>query len=67
LLCNIFLIYTQFIAKRETRMKSPQYRENQGFIEYILMVIIIILFVLIVAKLFGPAITAFIQELLENV
>jgi len=48
-------------------MKSPQYRENQGFIEYILMVIIIILFVLIVAKLFGPAITAFIQELLENV
>lgn len=48
-------------------MKSPQYRENQGFIEYILMVIIIILFILIIAKLFGPAITAFIQELLENV
>lgn len=48
-------------------MKSPQYRESQGIIEYLLIVIIIILFVLIIAKLFGPAITAFIQDILENV
>ena len=48
-------------------MKSPQYRESQGIIEYLLMVIIIILFILIVVKLFGPAITAFVQEVLENV
>ncbi len=48
-------------------MKSPQYRESQGIIEYLLLIIIIILFILIISRLFGPAITAFIQELLENV
>jgi len=48
-------------------MKSPQYRESQGVIEYLLMIIIVILFIMIISKLFGPAITAFIQQLLENV
>lgn len=48
-------------------MKSPQMREGQGILEYLLMIIIVVLFILIVAKLFGPAINNFIQELLLNV
>jgi len=48
-------------------VKSPQMREGQGILEYLLMIIIVVLFVLIIAKLFGPAITNFIQELLQNV
>ena len=48
-------------------MKSPQYKENQGFIEYLLLIIIFVLFIMIISRLFGPAITAFIQEFLENV
>lgn len=48
-------------------MKSPQYREGQGLLEYLLIIIIVILFILIIAKLFGPAISNFIQELLQNV
>ena len=42
-------------------------REGQGILEYLLMIIIVVLFVLIIAKLFGPAISHFIQELLQNV
>lgn len=48
-------------------MKSPQYREGQGILEYLLLVVIVILFVLIISKLFGPAVSNFIQELLKNV
>ncbi len=48
-------------------MKSPKYREGQGIIEYLLLTIIFVLFVLIISKLFGPAISNFIQELLKNV
>jgi len=48
-------------------VKSPQTREGQGILEYLLMIIIVVLFVLIIAKLFGPAINTFIQELLQNV
>lgn len=48
-------------------MRSPQYREGQGILEYLLLIIIVILFILILSKLFGPAISNFIQNLLENV
>lgn len=48
-------------------MKSPQYQEEQGIVEYLLLVIIVILFILIISKLFGPAISSFIQDLLKNV
>lgn len=48
-------------------MKSPQYNQGQGIIEYFLIVVIVVLFVLILFKLFGPAITNFIQESLQNV
>lgn len=48
-------------------MKSPQYREGQGILEYLLLVVIVVLFILIIAKLFGPAVSNFIQELLKNV
>lgn len=48
-------------------MKSPQYREGEGILEYLLIIIIVVLFILIIAKLFGPAISNFIQELLQNV
>ncbi len=48
-------------------MKSPQYNQGQGIIEYFLIVVIVVLFVLILSKLFGPAITNFIQESIQNV
>jgi hypothetical protein len=48
-------------------MKSPQNREGQGIIEYLLLVIIVVLSLLIISKLFGPAISNYIQELLKNV
>jgi hypothetical protein len=48
-------------------MKSPQYREGQGIIEYLLLAVIVILFILIISKLFGPAISNFVQDLLKNV
>ncbi len=48
-------------------MRSPQYRENQGILEYLLFIIIVILIIMILAKLFGPAISNFVQEFLENV
>ncbi len=48
-------------------MKSPEYREGQGIVEYLLLIIIVALFVLIISKLFGPAISNFIQELLKSV
>lgn len=48
-------------------MKSPKYREGQGIIEYLLLTIIFVLFVLIISKLFGPAISNFIQDFLKNV
>jgi hypothetical protein len=48
-------------------MKSPHYREEQGILEYFLLVVIAILLVFIVSKLFGPAISNWIQELMKNV
>lgn len=48
-------------------MKSPRYNQGQGVIEYFLIIVIVVLFVLIIAKLFGPAINNFIQESLQNV
>jgi hypothetical protein len=48
-------------------MKSPQNFEGQGIIEYLLLVIIVVLFILIISKLFGPAISNYIQDLLKNV
>ncbi len=48
-------------------MKSPQYQEGQGIIEYLLLVVIVVLFIMILSKLFGPAISNFIQDLLQNV
>jgi hypothetical protein len=48
-------------------MKSSQYHEGQGIIEYFLIIVIVILFIMIVAKLFGPAIGNFIQESLQSV
>ena len=48
-------------------MKSPQNREGQGIIEYLLLTVIVVLFILIVSKLFGPAISNFIQDFLKNV
>jgi hypothetical protein len=48
-------------------MKIPKQVDGQGFIEYLLLIIIAVLFILIVIKLFGPAINNFIQSFLENV
>ena len=48
-------------------MRPPQYREGPGFIEYLLVAIIAILFLLILSKLFGPAISSFVQNFLESV
>jgi hypothetical protein len=48
-------------------MKSPQYREGQGIVEYLLLVVIVVLFILIISKLFGPAISNFIQDFLKDV
>ena len=48
-------------------MKIPKYVKGQGVVEYLLLIIIIALFILIIVKLFGPAINNFIQNFLENV
>ncbi len=48
-------------------MKSSRYNQGQGVIEYFLIIVIVVLFIMIVSKLFGPAITNFIQESLQNV
>ena len=48
-------------------MKSSQYKQGQGIIEYFLIILIVVLLILIVSKLFGPAINNFIQESLQNV
>ncbi len=49
-------------------MQPPhRYKPGQGFIEYFLIIVIVVLFVMIVAKLFGPAINNFIQESLQNI
>lgn len=48
-------------------MKSPQSSQKQGIIEYFLIILILVLLGLIVTKLFGPAISNFIQESLQNV
>ncbi|MDK2981021.1 MAG: hypothetical protein PWQ55_1368 [Chloroflexota bacterium] len=42
-------------------------KPGQGFVEYFLIVVIVILFVMIVARLLGPAINNFIQDSLQNV
>lgn len=48
-------------------MGFPKYVRGQGIIEYLLLIIISILFIMIIVKLFGPAINNFIQDLLQNV
>jgi F0F1-type ATP synthase membrane subunit b/b' len=48
-------------------MKSPQNREGPGIIEYLLLTVIVVLFLLIISKLFGPAISNFIQDFFKNV
>jgi hypothetical protein len=48
-------------------MRSSRSNQGQGFIEYFLIILIIILFIMIVSKLLGPAINNFIQESLQNV
>ena len=48
-------------------MKSPQSTQGQGIIEYFLLIIIGFLLILIISKLFGPAISNFIQQSLQNV
>jgi len=48
-------------------MKSPQSTQGQGIIEYFLLIIIGFLLILIISKLFGPAINNFIQQSLQNV
>jgi hypothetical protein len=48
-------------------MKSPQNFEGQGIIEYLLLVVIVVLFILIILKLFGPAISSYVKDLLKNV
>ncbi len=48
-------------------MRSSRSNQGQGFIEYFLIIVIVILFILIVSKLLGPAISNFIQKSLQNV
>lgn len=48
-------------------MGFPKYVRRQGFVEYLLLIIIAILIITIIVKLFGPAINNFIQDLLTNV
>lgn len=48
-------------------MRSSRSNQGQGFIEYLLIILIIVLFIMIVSKLLGPAINNFIQESLQNV
>lgn len=48
-------------------MGFPKYVRGQGIVEYLLLIIIVVLFIMIIAKLFGPAINNFIQDLLQNV
>lgn len=48
-------------------MRFPQFHEGPGILEYLLSAIIVILFLLILSKLFGPAIRNFFQTLLEGV
>lgn len=48
-------------------MRSPRTNQGQGFIEYFLIIVIVILFIMIVSKLLGPALNNFIQESLQNV
>jgi hypothetical protein len=48
-------------------MKSPHNYEGEGIFEYLLLVVIVVLFILIISKLFGPAISNYIQALLKNV
>ncbi len=42
-------------------------RGGLGFLEYLLILVIIILGVIILVKLFSPAVTQFIDQLLKNV
>ena len=42
-------------------------RGGLGFLEYLLITVIIILGVIILVKLFGPAVNQFIDQLLKNI
>ncbi|NMB60981.1 MAG: pilus assembly protein [Chloroflexi bacterium] len=48
-------------------MKSSSDFEAKGIIEYILIAILIILIVRVLYNLLGPAVKAFIENLLESV
>jgi hypothetical protein len=38
-----------------------------GFLEYLLILVVVILGIIILVKLFGPAVTTYIETLLKNV
>jgi hypothetical protein len=62
--------YISIYSKKEDQyifMKIPNHVEGQGVVEYFLLLIIAILFILIIVKLFGPATNNFIQSFLETV
>ncbi len=48
-------------------MKRSSDFEAKGIIEYILIIILVVLIIRVLYNLFGPAIQAFIENLLENV
>jgi len=63
---HLHLVYT--VGKEEIElMRFPKYVKGQGITEYLLFIIIFILSILIIVKLFGPAISNFIQNFLQNV
>jgi len=47
-------------------MRASSRNTKPGIIEYVLFIVIIFLTGLILVKLFGPAVTAFIQNVLQN-
>ena len=47
-------------------MRTSSRNTKPGLIEYVLVLVIIFLVGLILAKLFGPAVTAFIGSVIQN-
>ena len=45
---------------------SPR-QNNLGILEYALIIVIVILGILILVKLFGPAVSKYIEQVLKNV
>jgi len=48
-------------------MNLNQKYDGQGIIEYLLVIVLVILIFMIIHKLFGPAVSNFIESLLQNV